>query len=395
MKILFVNNQYQFGGAEVVIDQLRRAFPGSRLVVPSGKNLPADVKTLYPKPMNRVYYSRLHRWVERLMPMSRWTDHAFRQLAREPVEVIHLHNFHGNYASVDALAFIAARKRVIWTFHALWGVTGGCDHPKGCERFLHQCGCCPQLGLWPIGLVDRTADELMEKIRRLSGMSLDVVAPSQYVADTIRRSRVGRSWRIHYIPNGISTQNWKPIPFAARKIDLLVVNRDYCDPHKGFSMVRQALRSVPRAKTMHLVLIGRNSRWAREQLSEVLDCETFDFVADRARLIGFYLEAKLFLFASPGETFPCVILEAMAAGCCIVATPTGGVVEQIKDGETGLLAKSVDGTSLAAALERALDLREEWTDFGQRARREVIDRFSEVVMIERYRQLYETVANRG
>lgn len=297
--------------------------------------------------------------------------------------------------SIDALAFVAARKQLVWTFHALWGVTGGCDHPKGCERFLLECGCCPQVGLWPIGSVDRTAEELKEKIQRLSEMSLNVVAPSRYVADTIRRSRVGRSWRVHFIANGIAAEDWKTIPFSARKIDLLVVNRDYRDVHKGFSMIREALFAVHRAKIMRVVFVGRNSRWALDQLPEFPYCEAVDYIADRARLIQYYLEAKLFLFASPGETFPCVILEAMAAGCCVVATPSGGVVEQIRDGETGFLATAVDGPSLAAALERALDMPCAWTDLGQRARQEVIDHFSEAVMIERYRQLYATVASQA
>jgi glycosyltransferase involved in cell wall biosynthesis len=112
-------------------------------------------------------------------------------------------------------------------------------------------------------------------------------------------------------------------------------------------------------------------------------------------MIQLYLQAKLFLFASPAETFPCVILEAMAAGCCIVATPSGGVVEQIRDGETGFLASAVDGGSLASALERALQSGREWPDFGQRARTVVIDHFSESAMVERYRQLYATVAGQA
>jgi len=395
VRILFVNNQYQLGGAETVVDQLRHAFPDSRLVVPAGKGLPADLQMLYPRALSRMYYSRLHRLVDHFAPQSRWTDCAFRKLVKDPADIIHLHNFHGNYASVESLAFLAARKHVIWTFHGLWGVTGGCDHPRGCNRFLHQCGQCPQIGLWPIGSVDRTAESLQEKIQRLSSLSFNVVAPSRYVADTIRQSQVGTGWRVHHIPNGIAAKEWTPIPFSNRKIDLLVVNRDFLDPHKGFSMIRQALRAVSRTKQLRVTFVGRNSRWAADQLPELRCSEAVEYLTDRARMIQLYLHAKLFLFASPDETFPCVILEAMAAGCCIVATPSGGVVEQIRDGETGFLASAVDGGSLASALERALQSGREWPDFGQRARTVVIDHFSESAMVERYRQLYATVAGQA
>jgi glycosyltransferase involved in cell wall biosynthesis len=244
VRVLFVNNHYQLGGAETVVQQLRQAFPGSRLVVPSGKHLPAHVETLYPRLLGRAYYSRLHQWVESVAPQARWTDRAFRELVKDPADIIHLHNFHGNYASVESLAFVAARKHIVWTFHGLWGVTGGCDHPKGCNRFLHQCGQCPQVGLWPIGSADKTAESLQGKIQHLSRLSLDVVAPSRYVADAIRRSQVGSRWRVHHIPNGIAAEKWTPIPFSNRKIDVLVVNRDYCDPHKGFSTMRSLFQFV-------------------------------------------------------------------------------------------------------------------------------------------------------
>jgi glycosyltransferase involved in cell wall biosynthesis len=85
-----------------------------------------------------------------------------------------------------------------------------------------------------------------------------------------------------------------------------------------------------------------------------------------------------------------VILEAMASGCCVVATPSGGIVEQITDGQTGFLASAVSGEALAEALARALQTRGELREFGVRARREVIAKFSEDRMIEEHQRLYES-----
>jgi glycosyltransferase involved in cell wall biosynthesis len=51
-----------------------------------------------------------------------------------------------------------------------------------------------------------------------------------------------------------------------------------------------------------------------------------------------------------------VAAAALASGLPIIATPVGGLVEQVKDGETGVLAKAVDAPSLALAIRRlALD----------------------------------------
>jgi glycosyltransferase involved in cell wall biosynthesis len=51
-----------------------------------------------------------------------------------------------------------------------------------------------------------------------------------------------------------------------------------------------------------------------------------------------------------------VAAVALATGLPIIATPVGGLVEQVKDGETGVLAHAVDAPSLAQAISRlALD----------------------------------------
>ena len=45
---------------------------------------------------------------------------------------------------------------------------------------------------------------------------------------------------------------------------------------------------------------------------------------------------------------------AMASGLPIVATPVGGLVEQVRDLETGVVAQAVDAPSLAQAIKRLL-----------------------------------------
>ena len=88
----------------------------------------------------------------------------------------------------------------------------------------------------------------------------------------------------------------------------------------------------------------------------------------RERLAAWFEAADIFLFASVAENFPCVILEAMAAQCCVVATPTGGVTEQIRSRATGLLSASVAGESLAAPLREAIQSPQLRQACGARAR---------------------------
>jgi glycosyltransferase involved in cell wall biosynthesis len=388
MEVLLVNNQLQLGGAETVVDQLRSRIPNTRLLVPEAPCYSAEA--MYPRLLSRLNHSRLHNLTEKWFPMHMWTDRRVAKLRRDPADIIHLHNFHGDYASVETLAKLIRVKRVVWTFHGLWGVTGGCDHPKGCAGFLRRCGNCPQLGLWPIGEVDHTADELSRKIALLVDLPLHVVAPSKYFCETIRSSQVGRRWALHHIPNGVDPSKFRPTQARSERLKILVVNRDFRDPHKGFWMVKEALHFAGPTK-FEVTLVGLNSTWAVAQLEKGLRTRDLGYVGERSRLAQLYGESHIFLFASPAENFPCVILEAMASGCCVVATPSGGVTEQITNGESGFLAANISGSALAATLDRALCSPDDLATIGENARRTVIEKFSEDLMIEAHLKLYRSL----
>ena len=391
MKILHVNNQFRLGGAETVVHQLLRGFPSARLAVADGKTFPPDVQTLYPRVFARLFHSRLHDLVERLVPRDRWTDRAFRRLADGPHDIIHIHNFHGRYATLESLAHVARRKPVVWTFHALWGITGGCDHPRDCRRYLDACGACPQLGRWPLGPHDDTASQLAAKLAQLADLPLHIVAPSRWLADAVRESRVGRRWKIHHIPNAVDAGFVRGNAPSHRPSAILIVNRNFADEQKGFPILRAALDALPQdTPRPRLILVGENSDMAAKQLSHWV-CESFGYIADPAALAGLHDRADIFLFASPAENFPCVVLEAMASGACVVATPTGGVVEQIEDGVSGLLARDISGPALAEALARALGDSALRSRLGIAARERVMREFTEDVFIERHRELYEEV----
>jgi glycosyltransferase involved in cell wall biosynthesis len=63
-------------------------------------------------------------------------------------------------------------------------------------------------------------------------------------------------------------------------------------------------------------------------------------------------DSDIFVLPSLVENQPVSILEAMAHALPVVATPVGGIPEQVVDGETGMLVPPADAGALAGALER-------------------------------------------
>lgn len=124
---------------------------------------------------------------------------------------------------------------------------------------------------------------------------------------------------------------------------------------KGFDIL---LRAFALTSTQHpdwrLLIVGEGPERPRlERLAGDLG------IADRVQLPGTvsdaempYARAGIFALSSRYEGFPNVLLEAMAAGCAVVASRCkSGPEEIIRDGVDGLLVQSGDVALLAAALD--------------------------------------------
>ncbi|RLL48259.1 glycosyltransferase family 1 protein [Oceanobacillus piezotolerans] len=82
-----------------------------------------------------------------------------------------------------------------------------------------------------------------------------------------------------------------------------------------------------------------------------------------------FASGDAFVFPSVTETLGLVILEAMASGLPVVAAKSGPTMEQIIDGETGLLFENENVESMMAAIDR-LENQAHLKEMKQNARQE-------------------------
>jgi len=154
-------------------------------------------------------------------------------------------------------------------------------------------------------------------------------------------------------------------------------------PEKGYDVLIQAMVELSGCR---LVLLGEGPE--RVPLT-ALACQLG--VEDRIQMAGWVAAPwtsrfRFDVMAVPSiiEGFGLVAVEALLAGMPVVASRVGGLVEILRDGETGLLVEPGDAAALGHALRGLLGDPAGRSAMGRRGRDDMHQRFSPAVMAGAY-----------
>jgi glycosyltransferase involved in cell wall biosynthesis len=101
-------------------------------------------------------------------------------------------------------------------------------------------------------------------------------------------------------------------------------------------------------------------------------------------------ELKLVVLPSYTEGLPNVMLEAMACGTPILATPVGAIPDVIKDEETGFILENNSPACIAEAVIKVLEQQN--LDKTVKNARELVEKeFTYEAAVERYREILENI----
>ncbi len=203
------------------------------------------------------------------------------------------------------------------------------------------------------GNLPRFARAEAPRVRRLLAGAAAVTAPSHYLFEAMRVYRED----LHYLPNAldVGTFPYRPRASAAPR---LVWVRAFHEVYNPVLAVRVLAALAAERKDVRLVMIGRDKDGT---LARVRETARALGVEDRLELpgpvphaqIGRWLaDADVFLNTTNVDNTPVSVLEAQAAGLCVVSTNVGGLPFLLEDGKDALLVPPDDARAMAAAVLR-------------------------------------------
>jgi glycosyltransferase involved in cell wall biosynthesis len=309
-------------------------------------------------------------------------------------------NLHWISRWIDQPSFFASLPPdlpMVWSLHDMNPFTGGCHHAGDCERFTDHCRDCPQLK--DPGPRDDAFRFFEIKKGCYAGKNLHVISSSNWMSAQARRSALLRHARsFHTIPLGLDTQSFKPIDKSSARHAFAIESErfvvgfacaDFSDENKGGVLLAEALHALADKAKITLLVFGAGKLpdiGGRYQLIELGSISS-----PRLQSL-FYSACDVFAAPSLIESFGFTALEAMACGTPVVAFRTGGLVDIVADGETGLLEPTVGSVAgLRDQLDWMLQHPTERQSMGLAARQRVEKQFASTLMARRYLELYNSL----
>ncbi len=285
-------------------------------------------------------------------------------LTGSPPDVLLLHNLHGGYFDLRALASLSRQIPTFLVLHDFWAMTGHCAYPVGCAGWETGCGSCPDLSLPPAISRDASDVNWARKKHVYGGVRLRVATPTRWLRDSVARSILAPAIQdLQVIPCPIDRRTFRPaereavraalgLPQDAR-ILVFGAYRARSNPYKDSATIEAAVRHLAEWLPRQRILFIGLGEAAPEQVVGNTRLRFLPFQPQET-LARYLQAADVYVHAARAENAGLIAAEAQACGTPVVATAVGGLGETVAHGERGLLVPAADPEAMAEALRRLL-----------------------------------------
>lgn len=251
----------------------------------------------------------------------------------------------------------------------------------------------------PISYIKRRVGIMYPIFKMIFTRANRIQTISHYLADFARD--MGSTCPVTVVPNGVDVKNFQfsitnfskedfRKKFGYSNDDTVLITTSRLVTKNAISDVIDAMEFLP--ENVKFLIIGTGELGARLKLKvesgKLQERVKFLGFVDHKDLPPYLWASDIFIRPSLSEGMGNSFIEAMAAGLPIIATPVGGIVDFLKDGETGLVCEVSNPKSIAQKVEKLIKDREsrdyivknslklvnekyDWSLVAERMRREV------------------------
>jgi len=164
---------------------------------------------------------------------------------------------------------------------------------------------------------------------------------------------------------------------------------------KGALEFIRSLPLIQKDKRAKVIVIGDGD--LRDEIKHLLiknniqgDVKLLNWVENKQ--LPLYLnDIKIVVIPSDYEGLPNLILEAMACGTIVLATPVGGIPDIIREGETGFIMENNSPECIAENAIRVLG-NQNLNQISENARILIEQKYTYQAAVERYRSIFERLS---
>jgi glycosyltransferase involved in cell wall biosynthesis len=206
---------------------------------------------------------------------------------------------------------------------------------------------------------------------------------------------VGRE--IFLIPNGIDTELFKPMERNEALAEMLFTTKDTKEhkekrvvigfvgelrEKKGLPTLLSGYAQVAKTRPASLLIVGEVREGEDKKAFEEFRISNPEYpiivtgAVPHKDMPAYYSLMDVLVHPSLRDGMPNAVLEAMACGVPVVATPVGGVLDVVKDRENGMIVPVNDVTALCQAVETVISDEPLRTKLTQSARQTILGKFT-------------------
>jgi glycosyltransferase involved in cell wall biosynthesis len=238
----------------------------------------------------------------------------------------------------------------------------------------------------PIEYIKRRARFVYPLFKRIFTKADRISAISYYLASWAKN--MGFKGSVEVVPNGVdvsiftqmnnsTSSNYLTEKLKKGENDKFIITTSRLVRKNAVKDIIEALKFLPNEVKFLILGTGVLEDKLRQQVKDLNLEERVKFIGyvDYKDIPNYLKTSDVFVRPSLSEGFGNSFIEAMAAGIPVIATPVGGIVDFLKDGETGLFCEVSNPKSIAEKVEQILDDENLRNHLIQNAKKMAIEKY--------------------